>query len=84
LEETDERALTCTTKNVPARELPHACKKLNKTTSEESHANDNVRGFYSASLDIDKGEDECRRREGEETPTHGINIGVSHRIRGII
>ena len=67
---TEERALTCTTKRISARELPHACEELGQSTSEKGHADDNVGGFDTASLNVDEGEYECRRGEGEQAATH--------------
>jgi len=59
-------ALTRTTKRVPARELPHSSEKLSKTTNEEAHADDHVRFFHSAGLDIDEGKQERCTGKGEQ------------------
>ena len=67
---TEERTLTCTTKRVSARELPHAGEELGQSTGEKGHADDNVGGFDATSLNVDEGEDERRRGEGEQAAKH--------------
>lgn len=47
--------------------LPHAGKKLNKTTIGESRANDNVGDSQVTSLEVDAGENEGSKGESAET-----------------
>jgi len=61
------------TKDVSTGELPHAGEKLDKTTGKDGHAYNHVRNRYSTGLDIDEGEDESCRGEGEETK--GTRVG---------
>jgi len=45
-------------KDVATGEFPHSSEKLDETTGENSHADDDIGSCYSASLNIDEGEDE--------------------------
>lgn len=52
--------LTSGAKDVATGEFPHPGEKLNKTTGEDCHADNDVGGCDPASLDIDEGEYEGR------------------------
>lgn len=63
---TMNKPLTGCTENVAAGELPHACQELGETTTEDGHANNNIRCSYMAGIDIIEGKYERRRRKREQ------------------
>ena len=52
-------------------ELPHACAELREAADEEGHADDDVGRRDVVGLHVDEGEDERRRREGEQAAVVG-------------
>lgn len=44
--------LTCCSKAIPARELPHTSEELGKASTEDGHAENNVGVGYVARVDI--------------------------------
>lgn len=62
-----KRGRTGGTEGVTCGELPHAGEQLAQAADEERHAEDDVRRCDLVGRDIDEGEDEGRRREGEQT-----------------
>jgi len=70
-ESTVRRESSCT-EGVTSRELPHASKKLDEASDTDGHSDDQVGGGDVAGIDVEEGEDQGRRREGEETERTGV------------
>jgi hypothetical protein len=49
-----QKSLTSSAEDVTAWELPHSSEKLNKTTSEDSHADNNIGSRNASSSDVEK------------------------------
>lgn len=54
---------TCSSKSVSLGKLPHPCEKLGKSSTCDSHTDDNVGSVDVADAGIVEREDEGRRRE---------------------
>ena len=67
------KPLTSRTKRVASSKLPHAREQLSKAANEEGHADDDVRVADAADTGVVEGEDQRRRREGEEPTVDAQN-----------
>ena len=63
----EKKVLTCRAKDISPGKFPHAGKQLDETSSENCHAYDDIGSSNATGLDVDEGENECSRREGEKT-----------------
>lgn len=69
--------LTGASEGIPPREFPHASEKLRDASTEDGHAEHNVRVMNVAGPSVVQRQDQSRRGEGEETATYDeINQGA--------
>lgn len=71
---------TSSTQGVATRKFPHASQELNETADEDGHADNDVGCVHTVRVHIDEGENECGRREREQT---AIFVVIESRIESI-